>query len=220
MRRSPASTNNGRDADLDPPGRRGATHIGSPPIYRLTFAVLLIAVAGVSTWAIARHRTQLDASGLRARYSPRDGKLAPWSGREHSPSAAVVRRAARTADGPFHAEWSGYLVVPDDGAYRFAIAADDRAALWIANQPPIRATDAVPHRTVTLRRGPVAIRIEYEDDGGYQASRCGGTPVAARSGRCRQSCSFPRCRSSQPYRCVGQWRVRCPGYCCSGGHCS
>lgn len=65
----------------------------------------------------------------------------------------------------FSVRWTGYLEVPQGGAYSFATVADDGVRLWVDNQPVLDDWTMHPatrvEGTLELAAGFVPIRLEY-----------------------------------------------------------
>jgi hexosaminidase len=69
----------------------------------------------------------------------------------------------------FGLQYEGYIEVPADGVYRFAIQGDDRSALYLDGEPLIRndSYDQTAQASVALRRGWHRLRVAwYQREGG------------------------------------------------------
>lgn len=109
-------------------------------------------------------------AGLAAAYFRRHGQLAAeridpqvqftWGAEEPAPEVGADH---------FSVRWTGYLEVPEAGAYGFATVADDGVRLWVGDQPVIDDwtfhAAARAEGTVELAAGFTPIRLEYFDAG-------------------------------------------------------
>ncbi|MEP6918107.1 MAG: PA14 domain-containing protein [Acidobacteriota bacterium] len=133
--------------------------------------VLLTSTVVLTAALVYAHQRLLARSGLTAEY--RDG--ATWDGAprlrttDDEIAVALVRRRAQELGGaPFTVTWTGYVIVPVRGVYRFALFADDRASLEIDRRLVVEVERTRRESSFELGRGLHPVRIRYADIGGRQ----------------------------------------------------
>jgi hypothetical protein len=111
--------------------------------------------------------------GLRGEYY--QGEL--WEGQpvfsRIDPLLLFAWPEAEPWSGPFSARWTGSLLVPEDGTYRFQLLADDGVRLWVedrlagesVNPDTVNSVDV----SLPLSAGPHSVRVDYFQRGGGKA---------------------------------------------------
>jgi hypothetical protein len=85
----------------------------------------------------------------------------------------ALQRARKLFSEMYSIQWTGFLAIPSDGAYRFTTASDDGSALYIADR--LVVDNQGPHGlrersgSVTLEKGFVPITIRYMQKTGAAA---------------------------------------------------
>jgi dolichyl-phosphate-mannose-protein mannosyltransferase/PA14 domain-containing protein len=140
-------------------------------ISRILLMLAVLAMVAVTSIMVTVTRRLLASGGLHAEYWTLNavgdrGFLLKTVDADVSP--ALVQRRMRTFKQGFSAEWDGYIVIPAARRYRFAVAADDTAALYVDGR--LAASHEMPtgSRAIDLSRGLHRLRLLYSDFGGQQ----------------------------------------------------